>query len=74
MPQIRGFPDGLVVTNSTCQAGDPGSTPESGSSPGGGDGNPLQCSCLGNPMDSQAWWATVHGVSKGQTGLQKPSD
>ena len=36
---------------------------------GGGNGNPLQYSCLGNPMDRGAWWATVHGVAKSQTGL-----
>ena len=38
-------------------------------SPGGGHGTPLQYSCLGNPMDRGAWWATVHGVAKTQTGL-----
>ena len=36
--------------------------------PGGGHGSPLQCSCLENPMDGGAWWATVHGVAKSQTG------
>ena len=41
--------------------------PGSGRSPGGGNGNPLQYSCLGNPMDRGAWWATVHGVTKSQT-------
>ena len=43
-----------------------GSLPGSGISSGGGIGNPLQCSCLGNPMDRGAWWATVHGVTKSQ--------
>ena len=51
----------------TCQAGDTrdaGSIPESGRSPGVGNGNPLQYSCLGNLMDTGVWWATVHGVAK----------
>ena len=47
--------------------GDSDSIPGSGRSPGGGHGNPLQCSCLENPMDRGAWRATVHGVSKSQT-------
>ena len=46
-----------------------GLIPGSGRSPGGGNGNPLQYSCLGNPMDREAWWATVHGVPKSQTRL-----
>ena len=46
-----------------------GSIPESGRSPGGGHGNPLQCSCLENPVDRGAWRATVHGVTKSQTRL-----
>ena len=44
-----------------------GSVPWYGRSPGGGHGNPLQCSCLQNPMDRGAWWATVHGVAKSHT-------
>ena len=48
---------------------DAGSTPGSGRSPAGGNGKPLQYSCLGNPMDRGAWWATVHGVAKSQTRL-----
>ena len=44
-----------------------GSIPGSGRSPGGGNGSPLQYSCLGNPMDRGAWWAAVHGVAKSQT-------
>ena len=47
-----------------CQAADVSLTPELGRSPGKGNGNPLQCSCLGNPMDRGAWQATVHGVAK----------
>ena len=43
--------------------------PVSGRSPGGGNGNPLQYSCLGNPMDRGAWWATVQGVTKSWTQL-----
>ena len=54
---------------SACSAGDPGSIPGSGRSPGEGNGNPLQYSCLGNPMDRGAWWATVRGVAKSRTRL-----
>ena len=54
---------------SACNAGDPGSIPESGRSPGEGNGNPLQYSCLENPMDAGAWWPTVHGVTKSRTQL-----
>ena len=50
-------------------AGDTGSIPGSGRTPGGGNGNPLQYSCLKNPMSRGAWWATVHGVTKIQTQL-----
>ena len=53
----------------TCSAGDTGSILGLGRSPGEGNGNPLQHSCLGNPMDKGAWWATVHGVAKSQTQL-----
>ena len=59
-----GFPGGLEGKVSTCNAGDPGSIPESGRSPGEGNGNPLQYSCLENPMDGGAWEAAVHGVTK----------
>ena len=48
---------------------DEGSIPGSIRSPGGGDGKPLQCSCLENPVDGGAWRATVHRVAKSQTGL-----
>ena len=53
-----------MVKNSPTNAGDTGSTPGSGRSPGGANGNPLQYSCLGNPMGRGAWWATVHGVTR----------
>jgi len=62
----------LVVKNLPANAGDirdSGSIPESGRSPGGGHGNPLQYSCLENPMERGAWWATVHGVAKSQKQL-----
>ena len=54
---------------SAFNVGDLGSLPGSGRSPGEGNGNPLQYSCLENPMDRRAWWDTVHGVSKSQTRL-----
>ena len=63
---------GTVVKNppaTTGDARDAGSIPESGKSPGEGNGNPLQYSCLRNPMDRGAWWATFHGVTKNQTWL-----
>ena len=53
-----------MVKNLLANAGDMGSIPGSRRSPGEGNGNPLQYSCLGNPMDRGAWWATVHGVTK----------
>ena len=59
-----GFPGGSVVKNPTANAGDVGSVPGLGRSPGEGRGNPLQYSCLGNPVDRGAWRATVHGVTK----------
>ena len=58
-----------MVKNLPANAGDAGSIPGSGRSPGEGDGYPLQYSCLENPMDRGAWWATVHEVAKSQTGL-----
>ena len=54
---------------STCRTGDQGSIPGLGRSPGEGNGNPLQHSCLVNPMDREAWWATVHGVTESRTQL-----
>ena len=56
-----------TVKNLLANAGDAGSILGSGRSPGGGHGNLLQYSCLENPMDRGAWWATVHGVPKSQT-------
>ena len=58
-----------TVKNLPVNAGDVGSIPGWGRSPGGGHGNPLQSSCLENPMDGGAWWATVPGVAKSQTRL-----
>ena len=66
----------LVVKNPPANAGDirdVGSIPGSGRSPGGEHGNPLQYSCLENPLDRGAWWATVHGVEKSQTKLKQLS-
>ena len=62
----EGFPGGSKVKASACNAGDLGLIPELGRSPGEGNGSPLQYSCLENPMDGGAWWATVHGVAKSQ--------
>ena len=59
-----GFPSGLVVKNLSANVRDTGLIPESGRSPGEGNGNPFQYSCLGNPMDRGAWQAQVHGVAK----------
>ena len=64
-----GFPGGSEVKASACNVGDLGSIPGSGRSPGEGNGNPLQYSCLENPIDGEAWWATVHGVAKSRTRL-----
>ena len=61
---MSGFPGGSVVKNSPASAGEAGSFPGWGRAPGEGNGNPLQYSCLENPMDGGAWRATVHGVSK----------
>ena len=66
---LSGFPAGSDCKESACQAGDLGLIPGSGRSPGEGNGNPLQYSCLENSMDKGAWWATVHGVTKSRTQL-----
>ena len=58
------FLGGSVVKNLPANAGDAGMISVSGRSPGEGNGNLLQCSCLGNPMDRGAWWAIVHGLLK----------
>ena len=62
-----GFPGGSAVKNLPANAGDTGLIPGLGRFPGKGNGNPLQYSCLGNPMDRGARWALVHGITKGQT-------
>ena len=59
-----GFPCSLAGKESACNAGDPGLIPGSGRSPGEGNGNSLQDSCLENPMDRRAWWATVHEIGR----------
>ena len=63
----------LVVKNSLANTGDVRDIPGSGRSPGEGHGNPLQCSCLENPMDRGAWQATVSGVAKSRTCLKQLS-
>ena len=59
-----GFPHSSVGEESACNAGDPGLIPESGRSPGEGNGSALQYSCLENLMDREAWQAIVHGVAR----------
>ena len=66
-----GFPGGSEVKASACNAGDIGLIPGLGRSPGEGNGNPLQYSCLENLMNRGAWWATVHGIAKSQTRLKQ---
>ena len=68
-----GFPDSSEGKESACNAGDTGdegSIPGSGRSPGGGNSNPLQYSCLENPMGRRVSWTTVHGVAKSPTRLK----
>ena len=60
----------VLVLKNLPKAGDPDSTPGSGRSAGGGQGNPLQYSCLENPMDKGAWRAAVQGVAKSRTRLK----
>ena len=60
----QGFPCSSVGKESACSAGGLGSTPGSRRCPGEGNGNLLQYSCLENPMDGGAWWATVHGIAE----------
>ena len=62
--RARGFPRSSVGKESACNAGDLGLIPGLGRSPGEGNGNPLQYSCLENRMDKGAWRATVHGVAR----------
>ena len=65
-----GFPGGSVVKNTLANAGDTRLIPGWGRSPGEGIGNLLQYSCLGNPIDYEAWWVTVHGITKSLTELR----
>ena len=64
---IKGFPGGSAGKESPCNVGNLGSIPGSGRSLGGRHGNPLQYSCLENPMDRGVWWATVHWVTQSWT-------
>ena len=64
-----GFSGGLLGKESACNAEDRGSIPGSGRFPGKGNSNPLQVSCLGDPMDRGTWWAAVHGVANSRTLL-----
>ena len=63
-PVFLGFSGGSDSKESTCDVGDLGSIPGLGRSPGEGNGNPLQYSCLENPIDRKTWWTTVHGLAK----------
>ena len=65
-PKLPGGSDGKA---SAYNVGEPGSMPGWGRSPGQGNGNPLQYSCLKNPLDGGAWWATVHGITKSRARL-----
>ena len=67
------FPGGSVVENLSANAGDLCSIPGLGRSPRGGNDNPLQYPCLGNPKDRGAWWVTVRGITKSQTQLGMPT-
>ena len=72
-----GFLGVSVVKNLPVNAGDPGDASwilESARSPGEGNGNPLECSCLQNPIDRRAWWATVHGVTKNGTQISNQTE
>ena len=60
---VMGFPGGSYDKESSCNAGDSGSIPGLGGSPGEGNGNPLQYSCLENPKDREVWQATIHGIA-----------
>ena len=69
MHHIIGLPRDSVIKNLLPSAGDESSIPGLGRYPGEGNGNLLQYSSLGNPMDRGTWWATVHGITKSQTQL-----
>ena len=62
------------MQESACNTGDPGSIPESGRSPGKGNGNPLQDSCLENPIDRGTLWATVHGLKNAEESVRGIED
>ena len=64
---LAGCPGSSDGKESACDTGDLSLIPGLGRSPGGGNGNPLHYSCLGNPMDGEAWQATVHGVAKSRS-------
>ena len=66
---IQASPGGSEINNPPANTGDLGPIPGSGRSHGEGNGNPFHYSCLGNPMVKGAWWVTVHGIAKSQTGL-----
>ena len=66
-----GFPGGSVIKESACYSGDPSSIHGLERSLGEGNGNPLQYSCLRNPMDRGAWQSTAYGVTKGQMQLTR---
>ena len=65
----QGFPGGSDGKEFACKTRELGSVPGSGRSPGEGNGNSIQYSCMENSTDREAWWATVHGVTKSQTQL-----
>ena len=65
-----GFLGGSDSKESACNVGYLGSIPGLGRTPGEGHGDPLQYSCLGNPMEREAWWTIVHGIEKSQTRLR----
>ena len=69
LPSGWGFPGGSGGELSACNVGNLGSIPGLGRSPGEGNGNPFQYSCLENPVNGGAWWATVHGVAKSRIQL-----
>ena len=69
-----GFPSGSVVKNPSASAGDAGLIAGSGRSPGEGNGNPLQYSCLGNPTDRGVWWAPLYRVTKELDTTERPKN
>ena len=70
---FSGFSGSSAVKNLPASIGDASSIPGSGRSPGVGNGTPLQYSCLGNPMDREAWWGPVHGVAKELDTPEQPN-